>query len=494
MIEKMMAGSLRSLPWQRALVYGMGASGRAAARLLVDRGVEVLGVDDRDLFGELPRALQEEKGFEFKTSSAQGDLLERRDVVVVSPGVALDRSLIQRARAMGVPVVGEIELGYRELAAADESEMVAITGSNGKSTTTALAGALLEAAGKTTEICGNFGDPLSARLQGPAGRTFVVEVSSFQLESVETFRPRVAAYLNLAEDHLDRHRDLETYAGIKERIFARQRDGDVAVINGDDPRVVRASLPAGVRRRVFSRRGPVEDGCFVERDRVLEVGEGERPNELFRLPELGLNGPHNLENAMAAALVASSLGVDTGEMRGAFHSFRGLAHRMQRVHELNGVAWYDDSKGTNVAATIRSVESFADGVVHLILGGKSKGADFSPLVEVLERKAKAVYLIGESAGELEASLFEVVPCVNSGTLDRAVRAAARSARGGEIVLLSPACASFDQFESFAHRGEKFTRLVRRLPRPEGNRDDREAEAVQRETVDPEIVDGEIGRG
>jgi UDP-N-acetylmuramoylalanine--D-glutamate ligase len=295
----------------------------------------------------------------------------------------------------------------------------------------------------------------------------VVELSSFQLAGIHGFRPRAAAFLNLAPDHLDRHGGLDAYAAAKRRIFENQEPGDVAVVNADDP--VTRDTAVRSRKRLFSRRGPVADGCFVVRDgegeRVIEVapGGGEAGDaELFRAADSPLPGAHNLENAMAAALLARALGAAPADCRRALAAFRGLPHRMERVAEAGGVAWYDDSKGTNPAATLGCLQGFADGTVHLILGGRNKGADFRDLAPAVARKARRVYLVGEAAGELEAALAGAgsVPLSRSGTLERAVAEAAERAAPGEAVLLSPACASFDQFRDFNERGDVFQRLVR----------------------------------
>ncbi|HUF78718.1 MAG TPA: UDP-N-acetylmuramoyl-L-alanine--D-glutamate ligase [Thermoanaerobaculia bacterium] len=470
--------------WRRALVYGFGASGRAASRLLLGLGVEVVAVDAREAealgLATEGGGLAAERGFELRAGAEPAALPAGIDAVVVSPGVPLDRPLLEDARRRGVPVLAEVELAFPYL----DGPVAAVTGSNGKSTTTALAGAMLREAGFEVAVCGNIGPPLSAQVDrarlargGSAGggpvKVYVVELSSFQLLGIHAFRPRAAAFLNLAPDHLDRHGGLDAYAAAKRRIFENQgayeESGDVAVLNADDP-VTRATEVRS-RRRLFSRSGPVADGCFLARDgrgeRVIEVdpiagGEGEA--ELFRPADSPLPGAHNLENAMAAALLASALGASADDCRRALASFRGLPHRMERVTEAGGVAWFDDSKGTNPAATLGCLQGFDDGTVHLVLGGRGKGADFRDLAPTVARKARHVYLIGEAAGEIEDALQEAagaaVPLTRAGTLERAVADAAARARPGEVVLLSPACASFDQFRDFNHRGEVFQRLVR----------------------------------
>jgi UDP-N-acetylmuramoylalanine--D-glutamate ligase len=480
-------------PWRTALVYGLGASGRAASRLLLGLGVEVVAVDAReaDALGLATEGggLAAEPGFELRAGAEPGALPAGIDAVVVSPGVPLDRPLLEDARRRGVPVLAEVELAFPFL----DGPVVGVTGSNGKSTTTALAGAMLREAGFDVAVCGNIGPPLSAQIDlaeidlgrlaagggsgrppaatpGRPGRLYVVELSSFQLAGIHGFRPRAAAFLNLAPDHLDRHGGLDAYAAAKRRIFENQEPGDTAVVNADDPATRETAVRS--RKRLFSRSGPVADGCCLVGDgdgaRVVERGpdsggaEGEI--ELFRPADSPLPGAHNLENAMAAALLARALGAAPADCRRALAAFRGLPHRMERVAEAGGVAWYDDSKGTNPAATLGCLQGFADGTVHLILGGRNKGADFRDLAPAVARKARRVYLIGEAAGEIEDALREVsgeaLAVTRAGTLERAVAEAADRAVPGEAVLLSPACASFDQFRDFNHRGEAFQSLVR----------------------------------
>ncbi len=460
-----MTGAL-SVPWGsgsfgRVLIYGMGLSGSAAARFLLARGVAVVGVDERpaerlDLGG-----LAAAPGFELHAGPVPDVLPAGIDAVVTSPGVPPSRPLLVLARAAGLPVLAEVELAFPFL----DGPVVAITGSNGKSTTTALTGALLRAAGREVEICGNIGTPLIACVDGAENRgdlhdaperVFVVELSSFQLEGVATFRPRAAALLNVSPDHLDRHGSLAAYAAAKQRLFLRQENGDTAVLNADDPLV--AATVTRAHQRLFSALAPVADGCWVEGDTVLETGV-DGPRELFRRADLPIAGAHNLENAMAAALLARALATPVEALRRGMRGFHGLPHRMERVLEHGGVTWYDDSKGTNIGATAKSLEGFRDGSVHLVLGGRNKGADLRELRDVVGRKARRLYLIGESAADFEAALGDLVPCARSITLENAVRAMAEHAVPGESAVLSPACASFDQFRDFNDRGEQFKRLA-----------------------------------
>jgi UDP-N-acetylmuramoylalanine--D-glutamate ligase len=440
-------------PWtpfdrfERVLVYGLGLSGRAAARLLLAHGATVVAVDD--------------KAVEAGDLEGKIELLHTRELpldvelVVVSPGVPLDMPILQQARRWGVPVIAEVELAFPFL----NGPMVAITGSNGKSTTTAMAGAMVRAAGLPVEVCGNIGEPLADKVEGPPGRVFVVELSSFQIEGIVTLHPKAAALLNLAEDHLDRYGTMEAYADAKRRLFRDMDETDVAVLNADDPETLRT--PTRARRRLFSRLSQVEDGCFATEDgRVIEVSPGSPDAELFHASDVPLAGVQNLENAMAAALLARAVGVPATAIIEALRNFHGLPHRLEKVGERDGVAFYDDSKGTNPGATMKAIEGFADGTVHLILGGRNKDADLAALTPMIRRKARRAYLIGEAAEEFAAALAGAVPFERSETLGRAVRSAAAQARRGEAVVLSPACASFDQFRNFNHRGDVFQELAR----------------------------------
>jgi UDP-N-acetylmuramoylalanine--D-glutamate ligase len=446
--------------WRRAYVLGLGLSGRAAARLLRAHGVEVVA-SDRRAKAELgdERAVGElvdDAGVELRLGRDDVELPGGVDALVVSPGVAATHPILAAARRLRVPILAEVELAFRMLDP-EHGSVVAITGSNGKSTTTAMTGALLAGAGFAVEVCGNIGVPLASVVDGAPGRLFVVELSSFQLETIDSFRPRAAALLNLSPDHLDRHGDLAGYLAAKRNIFRNQTAEDVAVLNADEAEI--AATPVAARRRFFSRAGAVVDGCFLDGDTVVERAPGATDTRLFDVADLSVPGPHNLENAMAAALLARAMGASAAALPKALKEFRGLPHRMARVGERGGVAYYDDSKGTNVAATARSLEGFADGTVHLILGGRNKGADFAFLRDVVRRKAKRLYLIGESAGALERELGDLVPAERSDTLAAAVRGAAHAAAAGDAVVLSPACASFDQFEDYVDRGRSFQRLV-----------------------------------
>ena len=453
--------SFDSARLERVFVLGLGLSGTAATRLLRRRGVAVVASDRRQA-SELDAAdLARDPGVELRFSDHSADLPSGLDAVVTSPGVGLDHPLLRRASELGIPIVAEVELAWSFLQGA-EATVVGITGSNGKSTTTAMTGALLAGAGFAVEVCGNIGRPLAAVVDGPPGRIFVVELSSFQLETIAHFRPRAAALLNISPDHLDRHGDLAGYLAAKQRIFLNQTGEDVAVLNADEPEV--AASPTAAERRFFSSAGAgfAGAGCRLAGDQVLESGGDRDGLPLFSQSDLALPGLHNIENAMAAALLARAVGAPAAAIAPALAAFRGLPHRVEQVADAGGVAYVDDSKGTNVAATARSLEGFADSSVHVILGGRNKGADFRFLRTIVARKARCAYLIGESAADLERALAGAVRCERAETLAAAVAMAAASARPGETVLLSPACASFDQFRDYVDRGRQFAALARDL--------------------------------
>ncbi|MEM8932981.1 MAG: UDP-N-acetylmuramoyl-L-alanine--D-glutamate ligase, partial [Acidobacteriota bacterium] len=426
-------------PWHRVLVYGLGLSGRAAAELLRHRGVEVVVVDARSRLTLGLDHLADDPGVRLLLGSEPDRLpddlpWDGLDAVVVSPGVPLDRPLLVAARAAGVPVVAEVELAFPLL----DGEMIAITGSNGKSTTTMLTAAMLDAAGRRAKPCGNIGEPLAAQVTPDDSTSaeppiYVVEVSSFQLESVDRFHPKAAAFLNLSPDHLDRHHSLDAYRDAKMRVFRRQVATDVAVVNADDPAVEAATRGLPMRRRLFSRLGPVADGCWLDGSTVIEVDPAQGPpRPLFQAGDLPLTGVHNLENAMAAALLARAFDVDADAITAGLRSFCGLPHRLYKVRELDGVVWFDDSKGTNPAATAKSLAGFEDGKVLVILGGVFKGGDLDELGRLVARKARRAYLIGEAAEHFEHELRSTpgttAAIERTETLDRAVARAAAEAR------------------------------------------------------------------
>ncbi len=451
-----------------AAVFGLARSGRAAVTALAERGVAVVGTDAKSAaeLGELPALA----GVRWELGSHPVSLLDGVDLVVVSPGIPLTLPIFDAARARAVPVVSEIELASRLL----PGVVVGITGTNGKSTTTALAAALLKAAGHAAIACGNFGTPwisfatkAGANGNGSAPKTWVVELSSFQLEGIRRFAPDVAVHLNLTPDHLDRYRSIDDYGAAKARLFENQREAQVAVLNADDPLVARIRPRA--RRLEFSRALQPALGAWLKDDLFVADVNGKGARVVAKRADLALPGMHNVENALAALAATLPLGVTPDAAVETFRGFRPLPHRTVLVRTRGGVTWWNDSKGTNVDATLKSLEGFPDGKVHLILGGKDKGDDFGRLAPLVSRKARTVLAIGKAAPAVAKALGSVagVALVESGTLEKAVEEAARRAASGDAVLLSPACASFDQFRNFEHRGEVFERLVRGLAETAG---------------------------
>jgi UDP-N-acetylmuramoylalanine--D-glutamate ligase len=372
--------------------------------------------------------------------------------LVKSPGVPLDAPVVAEARSRGIEVVGEFEIGWRML----PNRFVAVTGTNGKTTTVELLGAIYRAAGRPVAVAGNVGTPLSAlRARLDAEATVVCEASSFQLEDSSAFAPEVALFLNFAEDHLDRHASAADYLAAKLRIFANQTETDVAVVNAAEPALAGADL--GRAERVRFARTP---HCDLGLDDHTIVWRGE---PVVATTEMRLRSAHNIDNAMGAAAAALADGVEVAAVAEALRDFEGLPHRMELVREIGGVVYVNDSKATNVAAANAALRSFEDGV-HVILGGSLKGGAFAPLVPVVGARCSGCYLIGEAAGQLARDLGDAgVELVMCGDLEHAVGEAARLARPGEAVLLAPACASFDQFVDYAERGERFRELVQALP-------------------------------
>jgi UDP-N-acetylmuramoylalanine--D-glutamate ligase len=451
----MTAGGPPALGGKRVLVVGLGRSGTAAARVCAARGAQVT-VTDRRPAEELAGALDKlPPGVRQELGGHRRDTFVGSDLIVLSPGVP-EIAEIAAARAAGVPITGEMELASRFL----EATIVAITGTNGKSTTTTLCGSMLRATGYPTFVGGNLGQPLAEAVGTPAGGLgghCVVEASSFQLETVETFHPRVAVLLNITADHLDRYPDMAAYAAAKGRMFTAQNRGDFAVINVDDPLVVDVAAGAPGRRIGISTERRLTEGGWVEGELlVLRLPGG--PDETYPAVLPGLVGRHNQQNALAALLAARLAGATSAAALRALLEFRPLAHRMELVAEAKDVSYFDDSKGTNVGAVVAALSGFPRRVV-LIAGGRDKGGDYAPLADVMSRVGRAAVLIGEAAARIDASLRPVLPVETAATMEDAVAAAARLAQPGDAVVLSPACSSFDMFRDYVHRAEVFRAAV-----------------------------------
>ncbi|MEY4374830.1 MAG: UDP-N-acetylmuramoylalanine-D-glutamate ligase [Candidatus Eisenbacteria bacterium] len=445
-------------PGRAALVAGAARSGLAAARLLRRRGLEVTVCDRRaaDAAPEAARALAAE-GVRFAWGRDDAELLTGHDFVVWSPGIAVDHPLAEAARASGRPVLGELEVGARVA----QAPLVCITGTNGKSTTTDLTGALLRAAGRTVAVCGNIGRAICEVVdEVPASGLLVVEVSSFQLETVETLRPAVATWLNLTPDHLDRHGSLEVYGAMKQRLFARQTAADWAVVNADDPEVVSRRAGAG-RPASFSCRGPVDDGAFLAADGMIVLARDGRHEPLLPRAEVRLPGPHNTANVLAALATVLPFDPPRSALVEVLRTYGGLEHRLEPAGEWHGVRFVNDSKATNTDSLRVALQSFPEPVV-LIAGGRDKGQDFRPLAPLVKGAVRRLVLIGEGA-EPMAEAWADTPHERAATLAEAVRRAYQAAQSsGAVVLLSPGCASFDMFRDYEDRGRRFKDEVSRL--------------------------------
>jgi UDP-N-acetylmuramoylalanine--D-glutamate ligase len=451
---------LRSLAGRRVTVLGLAKSGVAAARLLRAAGADVVGTDAKPVaaLGREVAALAE-VGVRLVTGpGAAPEAFAGAELAVVSPGVPLDAPPLVAVRARQVPIIGELELGWR----ATEADTIAITGTNGKTTTTALTGSILAQQPRPVLVAGNIGTPLAAHaLTFPPDGLVVCEVSSFQLETTDRFQPRVAVVLNLTPDHLDRHRTFEAYGDAKARIFVNQTAADCAVLNADDEATRALAARASAPVVWFSRRRELPHGVFV-RDGWIAAKLNGHVEEICPLSEIFLRGQHNVENVLAATACALWAGVSPAAIRAAIGRFRGVAHRIEWVRDLAGVKYYNDSKGTNVDSTLRALESFAEPII-LIAGGKGKGQDFAPLAAASRGRVAHAVLIGEDAARIGAALTDAdVPVTHSRSLPDAVDRARAVATPGSIVLLSPACASFDMFDNFEHRGEVFKKIVERL--------------------------------
>jgi UDP-N-acetylmuramoylalanine--D-glutamate ligase len=408
-----------------------------------------------ELRNEIPVLL--DHGITVETGGHGERTFRGQDLIVVSPGVPVDAQPLLQARAQGETVIGEIELAAQFLS----GPIVAITGSNGKTTTTTLTGEIMTAAGFAALVGGNIGTPaISLAEQAKPETVIVLEVSSFQLETIQTFRPKVSVVLNVTPDHLDRHRTFEAYVDAKARIFENQQGSDFAVLNADDPTCVAMAGRTKAQVFWFSRQKEVEQGAWV-RDGNVVFRDGAGQKEILQASEIPLKGAHNLENVLAAVCAGALMGCGAEKIRQAVRDFKAVEHRLEFVATIGGVDYYNDSKATNVDATIKALESFPANI-HLILGGKDKGSDYSVLNDLIRQRVKRVYTIGTAAAKIESQIK--AETVHAETLENAIRKAHAAAQSGDVVLLAPACASFDQFKSYEHRGRVFKEIVAGLSR------------------------------
>src|SRR6266576_1519434 len=442
---------------KRALVVGLGKSGVASALFMKAHGARVTVSDTKsgdELRNEIPVLL--DHGITVETGGHGDRTFRGQDLIVVSPGVPVDAPPLVQARSLGEMVIGEIELAAQFL----PGPIVAITGSNGKTTTTTLMGEIMTAAGVPTLVGGNIGTPAISLAERAKPETVgVLEISSFQLETVQTFRPKIAVVLNVTPDHLDRHRTFEIYTDAKARIFENQQGSDFAVLNADDPNCV--AMGARTRAQVFwfSRQKEVQQGAWV-RDGNVVFRDSNGQREILQVSEIPLKGAHNLENVLAAVCSGVLMGCAPEKVRQAVRDFKAVEHRLEFVATIAGVDYYNDSKATNVDATIKALESFPANI-HLILGGKDKGSDYTVLNDLIRQRVKVVYTIGAAATKIESQV-KGADIVHAETLENAIRKAHATAQQGDVVLLAPACASFDQFKNYEHRGKIFKDIVAAL--------------------------------
>jgi UDP-N-acetylmuramoylalanine--D-glutamate ligase len=451
-----MPGSIE-LRKMRVLAIGLARTGVATALFCAKHNAIVTATDSRpeNELGDAPAKLRE-AGVKLELGGHVEKTYLAQDLIVPSPGVPADDPLLMNARSKGITIWSEIELAYRFL----EGEMIGITGSNGKTTTTILVHHILKMAGRNALLAGNVGTALIGRVEEMNAKTVaVVELSSFQLELTDKFRPDIAVFLNLTPDHLDRHGTLDAYAAAKARIFAKQTELDAAVLNADDARTV-ALAPKKPQLFWFSRKNRLDKGACVHGDDVVIVGRG-KEEFVMKVAEIPLAGAHNVENVLAAATAARLANVDAATIGKAIRSFAGVEHRLEFVAEIGGVRYYNDSKATNVDATLKALDAFPSGIL-VILGGQDKGSDYTMLQGPLREKAVLALLIGAAADKIEKQIAGSVAIERAGTLEAAVQVASQAAKPGDVVLLAPACASFDQFQNYEQRGRVFKELVRKL--------------------------------
>jgi UDP-N-acetylmuramoylalanine--D-glutamate ligase len=444
---------------KRVLVVGLARTGVATALFCAARGAHVTATDARteNEIGEAIASLRT-AGVNLELGGHRENSFLEEDLIVPSPGVPADAPLLQAAREKGVTIWSEVELADRFL----DGPLIGITGSNGKTTTTSLIEHILKSAGFSTILAGNIGTPLISRVEQTSDNTItVVELSSFQLELIETFRPNISVFLNLTPDHLDRHHTFEAYGRAKARIFENQTEADSAVLNADDPATTPLA-PAKPHVFWFSRKQRVAQGAFARENEIVFRRDGEE-EVVLKLHEIPLAGAHNVENVLAAVAATRLAGANPAAIAKGVRSFAGVEHRLEFVAEIGGVRYYNDSKATNVDAALKALDAFP-GRILIVLGGKDKGSDYTALQRPLREKAILALLIGAAAEKIEKQITGTVAIERAGTIERAVEIGSHAARPGDVMLLAPACASFDQFQNFEHRGRVFKELVHQLER------------------------------
>jgi len=443
---------------RKVLVVGLARTGLATTAFLKARGamVSTTEMKSKQEMEEVIQELERMGLSQMEWGGHQTETFVSQDLIVVSPGVDLKMDPVQEAMKKGIEVISEIELACRFI----QLPIIAVTGTNGKTTTTHLIGEMLKEEGKRVGVGGNVGEPLILFAEGgDRWEVLVVEISSFQLEAIEAFRPKVSVLLNITEDHLDRYTRYEEYIEAKARIFANQNSGDVAILNGDDPIVKELGKKIKAKKILFSLKEKVREGAFSNGEKILLRLKGKE--ERYSLAKTPLKGVHNVENMMAALTAARIYGASKKAVETALNHFEGLEHRLEFIREIDGVRFFNDSKGTNVGSVVKSLQSFSDPVL-LIAGGKDKKGDLSPLRDLIRERVKRLILIGEAKERMGRELGGLTDTVMAQTLEEAVRLAYQTAKRGDVVLLSPACSSFDMFKDYKERGRVFKEAVRRL--------------------------------
>jgi UDP-N-acetylmuramoylalanine--D-glutamate ligase len=462
-----------NLAGKKTVVVGLGKTGVALARFLTKAGAVVVVTDTADemALGDQVRQIKQ-LGVKTELGPHRNDTFENADLIVISPGVPHTIEPVIRAQKRGIPIIGEVELASRFI----REPLVAVTGTNGKTTTTELIGAMLKSTGHKVFVGGNIGYPLIGYVEaGQLADVVVAEISSFQLDTIKQFRPRVSVLLNISKDHLDRYPDFDAYANSKMRIFENQQEDDIAVLNGADAQVVSRTGQIKCQKLIYPNPQPDENGAFLADSHItLKLNNAKYLNSKIRNPKFeirnelsgdtaaaGFLGRHNLENACAAILAASAAGATVEGIQTALNQFQGSAHRLEYIETINGARYFNDSKATNVEAVARALECFSQPVI-LIMGGRDKGDDFKALGNAIRKHAKALIVMGEAASVISSALAQIIPPTSALSMQDAVRKANEAAAPGEIVLLSPACASFDMYENYAQRGDDFRNEVVKL--------------------------------
>ena len=442
---------------RNALVVGLAKSGVSAANLLHKLGANVTVTDEKGEETLSDNVKKLEKGISLKLNGHDSVNINGIDLTIISPGVPWDSPFLNKIREKGIRIMSEVEFAFQQL----QAPFIAITGTNGKTTTTTLTGEMLKRGGKKVFVGGNIGNPLCEEvLNGGKSELVLSEISTFQMEGSETFKPYISAILNITPDHLDRHESMDEYIELKKRVFINQDENDYMILNLDDEITAGFSTEVRGKKVFFSRLKEVENGAFVREDKIIFKNDG-REETVCSLKDLKLIGVHNIENTLASVAISGICGISGKIMRDVISEFKGIKHRMELVREIRGIRFINDSKGTNVGATVKSLQSFNEPII-LIAGGKDKGSDYLPLKGLIEERVKFLILIGDAKKKIAKNLNGFKNRIEADTLENAVKEGYKRAKSGDIVLLSPACASFDMFRDYEDRGEQFEEIVNRL--------------------------------